>query len=196
MTTISRNAQVLKYLVERVGPVGATKHLKLVYLADLMAREYLGQPVSELDYIWYDQGPFDSAFYHAREDLESAGLGAEDPTIYPDGKTERTFHDGGDQIEYDFSDAEAHILDAVADRFGSWKLNALLRVVYETAPMEQANEGEPLPMEVVDHKGAREAGLDLKQLLEARRAAEEGDFQTLEEFSSELRDEITAAGSS
>lgn len=194
MAAISRNAQVLKYLVHRVGPVGATKHLKLVYLADLVAREYLGQPVSNLDYIWYDEGPFDSAFYHAREELEAAGLGKEEPTDFPDGKTERTFRDSGGEVDFDLSEAETHILDEVAEGFGDYSLSQLLKVVYDTDPMDQASEGEPLPMEVVDRRGARETGLDLESVLEAHRAAAEGDFKTLEEFSGELRSEVTAAG--
>lgn len=192
MPPLTRNAQVLKYLAERVGPVGATKHLKLAYLADLVAREYLGDPVSEFEYIWYDNGPFDSAFYHARQELELAGLGRERRQRLSGGKEKRTFRDSGESIEYGFSEAECHILDFVADSFGSVPLARLLGLVYETEPMEQASEeGAPLPMDVADNTGRVETGFDLEGVLLARRQAEEGHYATLDDFARGLRAEIT-----
>lgn len=192
MPPLSRNAQVLRYLAEQVGPVGATKHLKLAYLADLTAREYLGEPVSDFEYIWYDNGPFDSAFYQAREELELAGLGREDRKRFPDGKEKRTFRNAERPVEYEFSPAERHVLDFIAESFGEAPLTRLLGFVYDTEPMNQTSEeGDPLPMDIVDDLGKVESGFDLAGVLEARHQAEDGDYDTLEDFARGLRAEIT-----
>jgi hypothetical protein len=74
MTSLSRNAQVLRYLLEVAPGVGHTKLAKFAYLADLEARKYLGGPVSEFRYVRDQHGPFDAKrFFAARDGSYGAG---------------------------------------------------------------------------------------------------------------------------
>ena len=74
-SALTRNAQVLRYLLEVAPGAGHTILAKLAYLADLLARQHLGHPITGLDYIYDKHGPFDSGrFYSALSELERGGL--------------------------------------------------------------------------------------------------------------------------
>ena len=73
-SALTRNAQVLRYLLEVAPGAGHTILAKLAYLADLLARQHLGHPITGLDYIYDKHGPFDSGrFYSALSELERGG---------------------------------------------------------------------------------------------------------------------------
>ena len=75
MPEVSRNAQVLRYLLEVAPGVGHTLLAKFAYLADLLARQYLGRPITTMEYKFDSHGPFDAVrFYKARDELVEGGL--------------------------------------------------------------------------------------------------------------------------
>lgn len=192
MTTVSRNAQVLHYLLELDRRIDATKHLKLAYLADVFGRRFLGHPITEFSYHWHDHGPFDSAFYGARDELEFAEVATEQTTEYPGTDYEaRTLVALGGSVDYDFSPGERWVLDYVYRTYGDLPLDGLLEIVYRTPPMERVEkQGEPLPMEIVDGEGTAELGFDLEELAAADERVNEGRFVEWGEFRDELRAEI------
>ena len=59
MPTLSRNAQVLRYLLQVAPGIGHVKLAKFAYLADLETLKYLGRPVTGFLYIKDQFGPFD-----------------------------------------------------------------------------------------------------------------------------------------
>lgn len=74
MANLSRNAQVLRYLLQVAPGIGHTKLAKFAYLADLEARRYLGSPISEFRYAFEQHGPFDSSgFFGALGELKTQG---------------------------------------------------------------------------------------------------------------------------
>ena len=74
MPKLSRNAQVLRYLLEVAPGVGHTLLAKFAYLADLIARQYLGGPITEMQYRYDNHGPFDAVgFYRALGNHRSVG---------------------------------------------------------------------------------------------------------------------------
>src|SRR6266446_5388571 len=73
--TLTRNAQVLRYLLEVAPGVGHTILAKLAYLGDLLARQHLGRPITGMEYVYDNHGPFDRLrFYAARDELERGGF--------------------------------------------------------------------------------------------------------------------------
>src|SRR5713101_4784486 len=71
MPTLSRNAQVLRYLLQVAPGIGHTKLAKFAYLADLVARKYLGRAISTFVYVYDQHGPFDSPrFFKAISELK------------------------------------------------------------------------------------------------------------------------------
>jgi len=63
MPGLSRNAEVLRYLLEQAPGVGHTLLAKFAYLADLLARQHLGRPISGMQYIYDNRGPFDAVAF-------------------------------------------------------------------------------------------------------------------------------------
>ena len=80
MTTLSRNAQVLRYLLEVAPGVGRIKLVKYAYLADCEAYRYLGRAISNFRYRFDKHGPFDRAFFDTKDELVREGYATETPT--------------------------------------------------------------------------------------------------------------------
>jgi hypothetical protein len=185
-SALTRNAQVLRYLIEVAPGAGHTILAKLAYLADLLARQHLGHPITSLDYIYDKHGPFDaSRFYSALSELEHGGFMV------------RERADLGGYLGYpmlplqplrdaDLTDAEKEILTWVGRTYGSLTARDLCeRVVYETTPMKSAKRGQRLPMEESSRTDALE--FDLERVLAGERAAEEGRVRPLASVFNELR---------
>jgi hypothetical protein len=51
---LSRTAQAIAYLLNAAGPAGIERERLplLLYMADLHAREYLGRPITDLEWRW------------------------------------------------------------------------------------------------------------------------------------------------
>ena len=58
MVPLSRNAQVLRYLLEVAPAVGRIKLIKYAYLADCEAHRYIGRQISKFRYRFDKHGPF------------------------------------------------------------------------------------------------------------------------------------------
>jgi len=184
----SKNAQVLKYLLRGLGHVGTTKLLKLVYLADLQAREVISRPVSHLNYKYHNHGPFDKKFYSAIKELERRGATAKEKHVYPNGNEEDRIIDTENDVEINLTPAEEKILDFVVERFGSLPLPNIIQMVYDTVPMQEVGgRGRHLPMHLVDGRLHREIGFDLDEIIAAKRRAEAGHRRPAREVFDELR---------
>lgn len=188
MRPLSRDARLLQYFAQRApgGTLGVTRIQKLAYLADLVARGYLGRPLSEFDYRWHNHGPFDGAIYNALDELRQAGLATEKPKLLPWGRRFREISCTGTVPDLGFSDVERAVLDYVADRFARMDLDQLLREVYETGPMVVAqaemNRGVRLPMDRVNFQMKDAQGVDLEAVVAAERSARLGNTVPADDF--------------
>ena len=188
MPTISRNAQVLRYLLDADPGVGRTKLAKYAYLADLEARKYLGRPISEFRYIFDRHGPFDArAFFAAKEELQRAGLAIESEVALGS-YVEHSLKPTDCALEYNFSLAEARVLEYVAKTYLSTSARVLCdEVVYKTEPMQKAKPGKPLPMGQMDRDRGDDLGFDLDRMLAGEESAEAGRVRPLRGAADELR---------
>jgi hypothetical protein len=182
---LTRNAQVLRYLIEVAPGAGHTVLAKLAYLADLLARHHLGHPITGLDYIYDKHGPFDSGrFYSALSELEQGGFISHEPSDmggyrgYPMLPLQ--------PLRDNLTDAEREILKWVGHTYGSLTARDLCdRVVYQTTPMKHAKKGHRIPMEESGRTDALE--FDLERVLAGEQAAEEGRVRPLASVFHELR---------
>lgn len=187
MAQLTRNAQVLRYLLEVAPGLGHTKLLKFAYLADLEGRRYLGNPISNFRYYRHTFGPFDQAFYPAKDELIAGGYVTSnvswvgnyqgnylEPTPLP--------------VEYDFNAGEAEVLRFVADTYLSMTARQLCDdVVYQTEPMEGVEMGQALPMERVDRDRGDALGFDGERLIASEQSAKAGRVRPIRAALNELR---------
>lgn len=198
MPDLTKNAQILKFLLARQQPHGVnrTRLMKFAYLCDLEARKLMGRPISSFTYVWYTHGPFDKALYAAIEELTSSGLAHPSTTDYGSGIEEKLLADRGAAELPALSRAELEVLSFVANRFMSLPLDTLLaEVVYKTKPMlEVERKGQALPMESVDGLDQAAIGFDFEGIVDADHRSRQGDFILSDEFFNALRAEAVAAG--
>lgn len=190
MPELSRNAQVLRFLLEAAPGVGHTKLAKFAYLADLEARKYLGRPISTFRYVLAKHGPFDArSFFGARDELVSTGYVTENEVAcgpYLGYELRPT----AQAPEYAFSIPEAAVLKFVAETYLAMTARDLCEdVVYQTEPMRRKGlkVGERLPMDDVNRDENDELGFDLERMLAGEKSAEEGRVRPLAEALGELR---------
>lgn len=189
MKTLSKNAQLLGYALARVGDMGVTRLLKLIYLADLESRRLRGRPVSSLRFFFHKHGPFDSAFYTALEELQRENLVTEAGIWHPDGSRERSLTLKGD-VPLGLDPVDLHILNGVCDTYGRMPLSDLLARVYESPPMRGLERGNTLPMDIVDNRDKDEIGFDIEALIAAQQEAEGGNYESGTDFFDGLRAKI------
>lgn len=189
MGKLSRNAQVLRYLLEAGPGVGHTKLAKFAYLADLEAWKYLGEPISEFKYVLDRHGPFDARrFFSALKELEEGGY-ATRSTVQCGPYQGYEVQPTGKPVEYDFGVADAALLSYVATAYLSIPAKDLCEdVVYQTEPMKKVKKvGERIPMEKVKKHPDDKLGFRLERMLAGEQSAEAGRVRPLAEVLSGLR---------
>ena len=188
MPTLSRNAQVLRYLLQIAPGIGHTKLAKFAYLADVEARKYLGRPISTFVYFFDQHGPFDSRrFFRALSELKRLDFATENEVpcgqylgfeIFPTARV----------AEFDFSHAEAEVLLYVAATYFSKSARDLCDdVVYKTEPMLGAKAGRPLPMDMLNRDPKDKLGFSVERMLAGEASADAGRVRPLAEVMDELR---------
>ena len=176
---LSRNEQLIKFFVQASSHrLSRTILVKLMYLADYEARRYLGAPISRFDWTREPQGPFDPAFYRAKELLVEKGLLHEVTDVTPFGNPWYQYQDIPTVVEFDFTPSERRILEYIVSTYGNRSREEILADVYETPPMK-AVENEPrhtpVPMAMVDRVKQREfGGVVLDELIEAEERFRKG----------------------
>ena len=169
---LSRNEQLIKFFVQAAPDrLGRTVLVKLMYMADYEARRYLGSPLSEFTWTREPQGPFDSAFYSAKDSLVAQGLIVELTNATPFGNPWYQYQDTPTGAEFDFKASERRILEYIVSTYGDQSREEILADVYATAPFK-AVEDKPrhtrIPMEIADGIKKKEfGGVDLDELIEA-----------------------------
>ena len=188
MANLSRNAQLLRYLLQVAPGVGHSKLAKFAYLADLEARKYLGSPISELTYYFDQHGPFDSGgFFSALEELKTQGFVTENQI--PCGQyIGFEVLPTSNATEFDFSTVEAEVLRYVATTYLSTTARELCDdIVYKTEPMLAAEPGKPLPLDRVNKSAEGELTFSLERMLTGEASVSAGRTRPWSGLTDELR---------
>jgi hypothetical protein len=195
-TSLTKTAQLLKYFAQQYPGVPRTRLVKLVYMSDLLARQYLGKPISAFDYHKDNHGPYDRSFPEFVKELEDAGLAESRRENLGEGyRAYRLF--SFQPVPFDFTAGELEVLRYVCQNYIAMDMREFLdEVVYQTPPMlENPRDGERLNMESMDHTGTRQVGFHLEKVLQAEQEAAAGDYVTLSDLLNELRPAGTAVRS-
>jgi hypothetical protein len=142
---------ILEFFVHRhSGDVATTKLVKLTYLADLLAVKKLGRPISDVDYIYYDHGPWSRIFHDALDENHKliARRGWN-----PFGSPAAYYEFGGDAPDLSpLSESEREILRETDQRWGRLGLNRILDEVYSHEPFTSADFGGAIDLERVNRE--------------------------------------------
>ena len=197
--SLSKNAQLLKFFAQTYPGIPRKRLVKLSYMADLVARQFLGHPISQFEYHAYYYGPYSQELPEAIAELETAGLAwsKEEGRSQPDDVARKRLFDTGKPAALDFSLGENSVLGYVVSNFGEMDLDELiLDFVYASRPYRAAlvreRFNERIPMEIVDNEGRGEVGFDLERAIGAERQADEGQFLTAKDYFDGLRSRIAA----
>ncbi len=185
MSKLDRTDSLILYFLKRRGkPIATTELLKSIYLADYYSRQWLGKPMSDLDWVFYTYGPFDSDFYHHLD--HCAEVVEKNPTRTGAGKHCVLYRLKKDTPQPSFNDDETMLLESVADMTAKMSLNQLLEFVYATEPMKELqkkkvdrDEMVPLNMESMNNVARRITGVDLSYLRESQKQLDAGHFREL-----------------
>lgn len=187
---LSRNAQVLRYLLEVAPGLGRIKLAKFAYLADCEAHRYLGRPISEFRYRYARHGPFDDGRFYAAKDQLIQGGYATEVTVEAGPYVEYELSPTRQPVEYGFDQAETEILRYVAETYLNRTARSLCdEVVYQTPPMKGAKVGEKLQMDRMrqEKNKADKLGFNLERLLAGEASVEAGRYRPLRDAVDELR---------
>lgn len=184
MEPLNKTGQLLKYFAQQYREsdrkgIPRKRLIKMAFLADLLAREYLGHALTEFNYYYHHYGPYDSAIEDVVGELVTSGYAETRESWESDEVFTKRLCDLGVPYAYDFTASEAAILAYVAENYLPMPMKELLEdVVYASAPMRAATKSQPVPMDIVNHRGRDTVGFELDAVLEAARAIDEGRYFT------------------
>ena len=195
MTTISKTAQVLNFFAMQYGPPGIPRKrlVKLAYMADVIARQCLGHPITDLVYIKDHFGPNARELGDFAEELAQAEI-AEQVTERQGEIRYIRLRAGGRPVLFDFTLGETKVLWYVVANYLSMEIDEFIDlVVKETDPVRAVERlGDTLPMERLDNTVRNTVGFDLEKIAKAELQMERGEFVTLAQLANELRNQASA----
>lgn len=131
---------ILYFVVKTRGFITKIQLVKFLYLADLYSVKWTGQQLTELDWYYYNHGPWhdeiDAALIRLEGDIHQKQEGKA-ILIQPDEKLD------DDSTSFGFSEGLCLMLDNIRREWAgadSEKIKSLLEYVYSTAPMLVAKE--------------------------------------------------------
>jgi hypothetical protein len=195
VVAISRSAQLVKFFAQQYPGIPRKRLVKMSYMADLIARQYLGRAISEFDYRADHYGPYSPTIADAIGELEAEGLAwRRDTEPSAEGPSWKKLFDSGNRVVFDFSLEENEILGYVVRNYLTMPMDELLEdVVYQTAPYRAARAfRDRLPMEIVDNEGRNMVGFELGAIIHAERQVESGEYKLAREYFDGLRNRIAA----
>jgi hypothetical protein len=184
---------VLRFLISHLsGRVGRAQLLKLVYLADVESRRYLGRPLTSLRYTWQAGGPSDKALDRHLEVLRADGSIIDEPVAWGVSVSAPLYVFFGPIAATPFTRGEEAVLSFITRSYADSKLGALIDEMIEaTEPVRLARRahrlGARLAMSTEDNKAREEyGGVDLERLLESEAQIREGRTHALEDVKRDL----------
>ena len=185
-----RVAALISFFLLKNPGAGRTQIVKFLYLTDLAYRQYQGNPVTDLEYVWGDHGPFDKRIYDVLDAMKFEGRVREDTYRTSFGKPAYRYEPAANCRQDGLHRAEIDIAEHVAGQVRDTPLRELLEdVVYQTAPMRDAQDrgarGQKLNMDLVNLE-KRKFGIDLEQAWDGAESIAQGKGIPAEKFFEEI----------
>ena len=147
MSTPANLEESVLFLVQHApAPLGITKVMKLLFLADVEHMQLYGEPLTDVVWIWHHHGPFSATVYGAVEELDEADRVHD--VLFLDGRrTVLPDSEGNEAIAQTRLSVRARrALTRVLDRFGGQPLAVLKQAAYATETMRRASPGQRLDL--------------------------------------------------
>lgn len=183
-------SDLILYFVQQHPRVGRTQIVKFIYLSDLMSRQYFGKPLTGLNWIWHDFGPWDKEIYAVLSQMLKGKMVEE--SSFP-GKDNTGYAYTAKATESARLPPEAEMIARhVWDQVNQKKLDELLNdVVYKSVPMldvqKHGARGQRLRMELVDNELRKEQHIDPVEAWRGWHDSQEGRTVSLRDVMKELR---------
>ncbi len=137
---IDKLADAIYYLVDKLGRIDSrTKLVKLLYLADNLAKKRLGNTITGIKYIYHFYGPYCHDIIFKTVEMSSNGEIVEEYDPFYD---KYWYYKGNVNRQIKLSNDEIKILDEIIEKYGKLKLDEILKIVYSTDEMKKAKPGE------------------------------------------------------
>jgi len=130
---------VIYYFADKLNIIESrTKLVKLLYLADVKAKEKLGRTITGLRYIYHFYGPYAPEIIEKALEMD----GEEIREIYNPFFDRYEYHRGEKEREVNLDPGEIEILNEVIEKYGRKSTNDVKEAAYNTEQMKRANPGE------------------------------------------------------
>lgn len=144
--------------------LGITKLMKLVFLADIEHMQLYGERLCDIEWGWYNFGPFSPSVYGAVETLDAEGL-VQDVLM-----TERRTIRRAGMLENETPTClharHRYAIRRILSRYGKLSLPAIKQVAYATETMQNAKQGERLDISREKRKSLSESSAALSSLIQ------------------------------
>lgn len=143
---LTKNQKIILFIINKLsGSITKTKLVKLLYLIDLESYKRYGKPVTDLEWFYYNHGPFPTKEF-------SDGLTALvkddfiEETVVKSKKTGNNYFLYSSKVknvEDPFkNEYESFMANRIILEFGSYSLDALLDFVYHSKPFDTTKKKE------------------------------------------------------
>jgi Protein of unknown function (DUF4065) len=136
---------ILYFVFKTKGFITKTQLVKFLYLADLYSVKWTGQQLTQLNWCYYNYGPWDEEINSALDRLEGKILPRQEGKATIIGMADELAKTGIDDLN--LSEGLQLVLENIRKEWAgttSNNINALLEHVYSTAPMIEAkNKYQP-----------------------------------------------------
>lgn len=130
------NKLILFFVLRTKGHIMKTQLVKFLYLADLYAVKWLGQQITDLDWVYYRHGPWEDDIQSALEEMDGTEI---KQYAHPSGAVLIQIGPNAPSVErLELPESMKLMLDNIRREWaglGSENLDGLLQYVYDTAPM-------------------------------------------------------------
>ena len=154
---------ILYFVCKTKGRITKTQLVKFLYLADIYSVKWTGKQLTDLDWCYYNHGPWNKEIDAALESMEALSFQQDGNVVLVTVKDESLF-----SVDFDFSAGLQLMLENIRREWagsGSEKFDELMKYVYSTAPMVDAkskhtpDEQAPLNLQLEREKLLEELGV-------------------------------------
>lgn len=130
---------VIFYLISKLGVIESrTKLVKLLYLADVEAKEKLDRTITGLTYIYHFYGPYAPEIIEKALEMD----GEEIREVYNPLFDRYEYYAVKEEADVDLNPDEIKILNEVIKKYGRMNTNEIKEVAYNTKQMKRVEPGE------------------------------------------------------
>ena len=132
-------ADAIYYLVNKLSIESRTKLIKLLYLADSLAKKKLGKTITGVKYVYHYYGPYSHDIILKAIDMSTNGEIIE---VFDPVKNRYIYRKGVKSRNLELNPKEVEILDEIIENFGKLSIQEIKNRAYDTDEMKRSKPGD------------------------------------------------------